>query len=224
MSPKTLPECLGARSEGFTATALLWNPEPPIIRVRHNSALLKVFTCAIKKNRKKTRNMFTTVSFLIEKISGGPRWWELFKDFYLPSTSKLTIPETKQQLCMILRVAVTEYPELMSFSEINLPKIVQGNMDNHGSRLTTQPCEKNIQIPFHFLMIKKQVYLFNCLLIFCSKYLDFGKGVIEIHWHPREQYEKTIVLAGMSNHTGPINRKTLIDAQKSLIHRKQLRK
>lgn len=37
--PNTLPECFGARSEGFTAIALLWKPEPPIINARQSIAL-----------------------------------------------------------------------------------------------------------------------------------------------------------------------------------------
>lgn len=39
IKPNTLPECFGARSDGFTAIALLWKPEPPIINARQSIAL-----------------------------------------------------------------------------------------------------------------------------------------------------------------------------------------
>lgn len=46
INPNTLPECFGARSEGFTAIALLWKPDPPIINARQIIALWKVSTFA----------------------------------------------------------------------------------------------------------------------------------------------------------------------------------
>lgn len=45
--PNTLPECFGARSEGLTAIALLWKPEPPIINARQSMAFSKLSTFAI---------------------------------------------------------------------------------------------------------------------------------------------------------------------------------
>lgn len=62
--PNTLPECFGARSEGFTAIALLWKPEPPIINARHNTALWKLFTFAAKRKTKKWTDLCDFVSIL----------------------------------------------------------------------------------------------------------------------------------------------------------------
>ena len=45
--PNTLPECFGARSEGLTAIALLWKPEPPIINARQSMAFSKLSTFAM---------------------------------------------------------------------------------------------------------------------------------------------------------------------------------
>lgn len=121
INPNTLPECFGARSDGFTAIALLWKPEPPIINARQIIALWKVSTFA-----EIILNLILLYNFLRNIIS-------------IPKNNKLMTSIRKHIVSIILRVAVTEYPALIIFSERALPKNVQGNIDSHGTIFTTQP-------------------------------------------------------------------------------------
>jgi len=60
--------------------------------------------------------------------------------FDLLKNKRLVISITKQIVWMVLRVTVTEYPVLIIFSDRAFPRNVQGNIDNHGTIFTTQPC------------------------------------------------------------------------------------
>lgn len=50
IKPKTLPECFGAKSPGFTTTALLWKPVAPIVSTMQANAPSKLSILSEKKN------------------------------------------------------------------------------------------------------------------------------------------------------------------------------